>query len=48
MEEFVDYIEESAPDIDEVTDLDFTKMNDLEDAYYDLEHAVRNAYYDSL
>lgn len=48
MEEFTDYIEDNAPEVDEVTGLDFTKMNDLSSAYYDLYSAVRDAYYDHM
>lgn len=48
MEEFTDYIEDNAPEVYDVTGLDFTKMNDLSDAYYDLYNAVRDAYYDHI
>lgn len=48
MEDFTDYIENNAPEINDVTSLDFTKMNDLSSAYYDLYDAVRDAYYDHV
>lgn len=48
MEEFTDYIEDSAPEVADVTGLDFTKMNDLSSAYYDLYNAVRDAYYNHI
>lgn len=48
MEEFTDYIEDNAPEVYDVTGLDFTKMNDLSDVYYDLYNAVRDAYYDHI
>lgn len=43
MEEFTDYIENNAPEVADVSGLDFEKVNDLEDAYYKLNEAVRNA-----
>ena len=44
MEVFIDYIDEEAPEIIDVTGLDFSKMNDLEDDYEALEKVVLKAY----
>lgn len=48
MEEFTDYIEDSAPEVSDVSGLDFEKVNDLEDAYSKLSEAVHDAYYDHI
>lgn len=47
MNDFTDYLD-SIPEVATVSGLDFTKMNDLEDAYYKLSRSVRDAYYDHI
>lgn len=48
MNDFVDFIEDEAPETADITKFNADNINNLEDAYYDLESAVRGAYYDSL